>query len=63
MDKDEWMGIIQDIIKDKTNAKDQIEAVYDFIEQACCSDIQGEGFVYFGSGAVLEGKKHLHHSE
>lgn len=34
MDTREWMEIIQDIIKDKTNVKDQIEAVYDFIEQA-----------------------------
>ena len=34
MDTREWMEIIQDIIKDKTNVKDQIEVVYDFIEQA-----------------------------
>ena len=34
MKKEEWIEIILDIIKDKTNVKDQIEAVYNFIEQA-----------------------------
>ena len=34
MKKEEWIEIILDIIKDKTNVKEQIEAVYNFIEQA-----------------------------
>lgn len=54
MKKEEWIEIILDIIKDKTNVKEQIEAVYNFIEQACFSDIQGEGFVYYGAGVVVE---------
>lgn len=34
MSEKEWIEIIKDIIKDKRDVKDQIEAVYNFIEQA-----------------------------